>query len=364
LRGACLWHHDATFGVFAVLASRYVGAVLVGLALCAAPIIDLFILGSGHLIASLYGVPILLAAPLWRPRTVAAVSAVAVGLHAAAGALQYDDLELWLLYALSLLMIAALGVLLSVQRQQTERRARDAEVASQQLQTFISMVAHELATPVTGVIGRAQLALRRARRSREQRALVAIEAEAQQIAHLVNDLRDAARAGAGRFEIDSRVIELVALVSHVVERQRQPNRRRDILLTGVGALAVTCDPERIGQVIGNLVSNALKYSPAEAPVRIDILADGGEAVIAVTDSGIGIPDVERDRLFQPFSRLSGARGFVGTGLGLYISRAIVEAHGGTIDVVSVEGRGSTFTVRLPAVADSVADIARDDTVPA
>lgn len=130
-----------------MLASRYAGALLVGLALCAAPIIDLFVLGTGQLIASLYGVPILLAAPLWRPRTVAALSAIAVGLHAAAGALQRDDLELWLLYALSLLMTAALGILLSVQRQQTERRAHDAELARQQLQTFMSMVAHELSTP-------------------------------------------------------------------------------------------------------------------------------------------------------------------------------------------------------------------------
>lgn len=345
-------------------ASRYAGAVIVGLALCAAPVIDLFVLGSGHLIASLYGVPILLAAPLWRPRTVATVSVIAVGLHAAAGVIQYDDLELWLLYALSLLMIAALGILVSVQRQKAERRAHEAEMARQQLQAFMSMVAHELASPVTGVIGRAQLALRRARPSREQRALVAIEAEAQQIAHLVNDLRDAAQAGAGRFEIEPSHTDLASLVARVVRRHRQRHPHREILLSGPDTLPLTCDRERIAQVVSNLISNAVKYSPAENQVCVDVSTDGNVAVVAVTDAGIGIPEEERDQLFQPFSRLSGARGFVGTGLGLYISRAIVEAHGGTIEVASSEGRGSTFTVRLPGVIDPSADAAVADTVPA
>ena len=232
--------------------------------------------GAGHLIASLYGVPILLAAPLWRPRAVVALAVLVVTLYAVAGAVQGDDLELWLLYALSLAMIAALGILLSVQRRQTEQRAHEAEIARQQLQTFMSMVAHELSTPTTGILGRAQLALRTARQSRERRALAAIEAEAVGLARLVNDLRDAGRAGSGSFEIDPVSTDLAALIARVVERQRRsarnPARNREIVLEIAEEPHLECDPGRIGQVVDNLISNAIKYSPPGEPITVRLSA--------------------------------------------------------------------------------------------
>jgi signal transduction histidine kinase len=173
----------------------------------------------------------------------------------------------------------------------------------------------------------------------------------------VNDLRDAARAGAGRFEIERSCTDLAILVARVVQRHRQRHPDREILLSGPDAVPMTCDRERIDQVIGNLISNALKYSPADSSVSVNVRVDGRDAIVGVTDRGIGIPEEERDRLFQPFSRLPGAQGFAGTGLGLFISHAVVEAHGGTIDVVSAEGEGSTFTVLLPGAIESAADAA-------
>jgi signal transduction histidine kinase len=336
--------------VIAMLASRYGGAMLVAITLFAAPAIDVAVLGAGHLIASLYGVPILLAAPLWRPSAVAVLAVLVVTLYAVAGAVQGDDLELWLLYALSLVMIAALGILLSAQRRQTERRAHEAELARRQLQTFMSMVAHELSTPTTGILGRAQLALRSARQSRERRALVAIEAEARGLARLVNDLRDAGRAGAGAFEIHPAPTDLAALVAEVIEQRRRSARDREIALEIDLEPRVECDAGRIGQVVDNLISNAIKYSAPDEPIAVRVWQDGADALVSVTDRGVGIDETERARLFLPFSRLERTRRTPGTGLGLYVSRAIVEAHGGAIDVISAIGVGSVFVVRLPGAA--------------
>jgi signal transduction histidine kinase len=270
-----------------------------------------------------------------------------VGVHGLAALAQRDDVELWLLYSLSLVMIAGLGIQLSIQRQQTERRAREAELARKQLQTFMGMVAHELATPLTGVLGRAQLALRTARQSRERRALASIESEALNLARLVNDLRDAGRVGAGQFEIAREPLDLTDLVRRVVERRRHAAPERQIFMQTDDELHLTCDRGRIAQVVDNLLSNALKYSSPDEPVSVRLWRDGGDAVVSVTDRGAGIDEEERPRLFHPFSRLPRARSAPGTGLGLYISRAILEAHGGTIDVMSAVDRGSTFFVRLP-----------------
>ena len=110
------------------------------------------------------------------------------------------------------------------------------------------------------------------------------------------------------------------------------------------------DPARLDQVLTNLVSNALKYSPDGGEVRVRLRADrrAGRAELAVSDAGVGMTAAERAELFRPFARgAAGGRGIGGVGLGLYIAARIVDGHGGTIAVESEPGRGSTFTVRLP-----------------
>lgn len=329
-----------------LLTSRPASVVLVALALVAAPAIDVFVLGSGHLISSLYGLPVLIAAPHWKPRRVAVLAAVAVGLHVAVGLLQRDDPELGLLYTVSLLMISGLGILVSMQREQIQRRAREAEVARQQLQTFMSMVAHELAAPVTGVLGQAQFGLRTAH-GRERRSLRIIEAEARQLARLVEDLRDAARIGAGSFEIAPAPLELAELVETVVARWREATPTHTIALHAPDRLVVHGDRHRLVQVLDNLISNAIKYSPRETEVDVSVNLDGDRVVLTVSDRGPGIPAEARAELFRPFSRLTGTAGVPGTGLGLFISHAIVEAHGGAIEVTDAATGGSAFVVQLP-----------------
>jgi signal transduction histidine kinase len=111
---------------------------------------------------------------------------------------------------------------------------------------------------------------------------------------------------------------------------------------------LVCDGLRIEQVTANLVSNALKYSPAEAPVRVSLRRADGEARLVVADHGLGIAEEDQGRLFEPFRRVGlSAEAIPGVGLGLFVVRQIVEAHGGRISLTSAPGRGSTFRVHLP-----------------
>jgi signal transduction histidine kinase len=110
------------------------------------------------------------------------------------------------------------------------------------------------------------------------------------------------------------------------------------------------DGERVSQLLTNLVSNAIKYSPAGGEVRVAVREMAGQAVVSVSDQGIGLSGDQIERLFQPFTRLYSGRDIKGTGLGLYICKAIVEAHAGRIWVESTPGQGTTFTVTLPRVA--------------
>ena len=124
-----------------------------------------------------------------------------------------------------------------------------------------------------------------------------------------------------------------------------------MVAAGPGNLVVPLDPGRIEQVLSNLLGNAIKYSPQGGPVEVAVWQDRemGEAILSVRDQGIGIPAHQQARLFGRFARADNARQIAGTGLGLYICRALVELHGGRIWFESVEGRGSTFFMALPKV---------------
>jgi signal transduction histidine kinase len=147
-------------------------------------------------------------------------------------------------------------------------------------------------------------------------------------------------------------------VRDAVESSGALARSRELdLRVELGALPiVTGDRERLSQLIGNLISNAIKFTPAGGRVTVRAFVDGPHAVVEVEDDGIGIPAADQDRLFQRFFRSSTAteQAIPGTGLGLVISRAIAEAHGGTIEVRSEEGAGACFRIELPRDPEEVA----------
>ncbi|MGI5862049.1 MAG: ATP-binding protein [Myxococcales bacterium] len=216
---------------------------------------------------------------------------------------------------------------------------------------YLSGVAHDLRNPLTALKGAARLlapgrSAPTEKRARELSALFSRQVE--RLDRMVGDLLDSTRIEAGRLELRRETTDLRALAAEAVELFGSSAERHRIELTAPERLPVLVDPLRVSQVLNNLLSNAIKYSPDGGMVRVAIERDACSARIRVSDPGMGIPAEELDTIFQPFRRSSTApEGIPGVGLGLSVTRRIVEAHGGRITVESSEGKGSTFTVTFP-----------------
>ncbi len=321
-----------------------------GLALVMATIINIYLLPPESLVSSLYAIAVLIAALRLHPWLVSAIGGVAIALYVGIAIAQHEPAVTQAIAVFGLLLVTVLALLVGVQRRAIARRASEAEVARQQLQAFLGMVSHDLGQPLTSIQGYAQLLARRGGDSRpanEQRALHAIADAADRMRRLIADLRDASRIGAGQFAIEVAPCDLVGLVRTIVEEQQATTGRHALVLEAPERLEGLWDPDRLGQLCTNLIANAIAYTPDGGEVRVLIQCVAGEAWLSVRDRGIGIAAHERARLFQPFSRLTQTNNGKGSGLGLYISKAIVEAHGGRIWVRSDLGCGSTFVAALP-----------------
>jgi PAS domain S-box-containing protein len=226
-------------------------------------------------------------------------------------------------------------------------------VAVRSRDEFLSMASHELRTPVTTL----QLQLQTLRRALEKMKegaparvldrMGTLERQTGRIAVLVSDLLDLSRMRLGRFELKVEEVDLAALAREALERLRgEAERARCELSLRVEAPVTGCwDRLRLEQLITNLVTNALKFGE-EKPVVVSVGGDEDRAWITVEDRGIGIATQDQTRVFGRFERAAPPENYGGLGLGLYIAREIVEAHGGTISVRSAPGAGSTFTVEL------------------
>ncbi len=221
---------------------------------------------------------------------------------------------------------------------------------------FISAISHELLTPVAIIKGYAvSLAERPAgRRDKVLRAgLEAIADEADRLSRLVRNLLDVAKVQAGALRLQLAPLNLKPLIEQGVERFSKRSRRHTFVVEVPDQLPlVTADRDRIEGVLYNLLDNAVKYSPNGGTIRVSATVQGNEVVVAVSDPGIGIPYAEHERIFRPYHRVTGPNQppVEGSGLGLFIARAVVEAHGGRIWVRSRPGRGSTFYFSLPREA--------------
>ncbi|MBM3267973.1 MAG: PAS domain S-box protein [Candidatus Sericytochromatia bacterium] len=247
----------------------------------------------------------------------------------------------------------------------TERRELEEQLRSQlerlreveQLkQDFVDAVTHELRTPLAVIVGYSELVGEVGPLTPQQRGFLEMIARAsrrQEI--LVNSLLDYARIEAGTFELRREDSDLRRVVTDVVAFLRPLADEAGVALEGHvpdSDLPVRIDPVRIEQVVTNLVANAIKFTPRGGSVRVRAHRDAGHAVCEVADTGTGISEVDLPRLFVRFSQLREGKQRGGTGLGLAISKVIVEAHGGTIGVMSRVGEGSTFFFTLPEGAAS------------
>jgi signal transduction histidine kinase len=226
---------------------------------------------------------------------------------------------------------------------------------------FVATVSHELRTPLTSMMGFLEM-IREGEagelNEEQQRFLAIVYRSSERLQRLVGDLLFVARLDANGLQLQFGETQLDEIVHDAVESSGALARAREITLVAEvePVPPVSGDKERLSQLVGNLISNALKFTPAGGRVTARAFVDGSHAVVEISDTGIGIPPAEQGRLFQRFFRSSTAteQAIPGTGLGLVISRAIAEAHGGTIDVTSVPGEGTTFRVEIPLEPEEVA----------
>ena len=222
---------------------------------------------------------------------------------------------------------------------------------------FLATLSHELRNPLAAIAS-AVAALDRLRAGSEEpetRLRQIIHRQTYHLAHLVDDLLDVARAAAGKMALKRRAVDLSELATGCVRSLRESARARGRHITiSAEPVVVNADPTRLAQIITNMLDNAIKFTPSGGSVSVDVLRENREAVLRVSDTGIGIEREMLPRIFDLFVQAEQgiARSTGGLGIGLNLSRRLVEMHGGTIFAASEgHGRGAQFTVRLPLDAD-------------
>ncbi|HEY2373689.1 MAG TPA: HAMP domain-containing sensor histidine kinase [Gaiellaceae bacterium] len=304
--------------------------------------------------------------------TVALLSAPAVLLIQHIRKIPFDPYAIVLAGAgIAILVVARLvGILRALERiREREQSARaDAEHAQMLLalqneqlleadklkDEFVALISHDLRTPLTSIIGYVELALEDVGDplDDERRAyLEVVSRSSDRLLRLVDDLLFVARVQAGRLVLERSHLDLCTIARQSVEeaRPRAENKQLTIAFNGNGAVMLEADKGRLFQLLDNLISNAIKFTPegGRVDVTVEPVSDG--AVLEVIDTGMGLGPGEAEFVFDRFFRSSRvvAQQVPGTGLGLFISRAIVEAHGGTIAVAGRDGGGTTFRIQLP-----------------
>ena len=217
---------------------------------------------------------------------------------------------------------------------------------------MISKIAHELRSPLTSVKGFSSTLLRRWDRFTDEQRLQFIEtihADAERMGRIVAEVLDLARLETGRLELHPVAIDVADIAKRAIDGHRGlPGVDRVDVKIDEG-LTAWADPERIGHVIGNLVENAVKFSDS-GPIEVSGRRTNGTVEVVVRDHGVGIDQERLPRIFSGPAPTAQRAGPSGTGLGLYLTKKLVEAHGGSIVVESQPNAGSTFTVSLPAEA--------------
>lgn len=233
-------------------------------------------------------------------------------------------------------------------RQDTTERMQIEQIKS----SFVATVSHELRTPLTSIIGFTDLLSHMDTDQLGQRGpdlLRKVRGHSIHMKQLVEELLEVSTMQSEGLRLLKRPSDLEQLVRvHAESVERTPDHRLSIDVVDDLPLCV-CDAERLGRAVGNLVSNAVKYSPNGGPIDVVVRMEGDEAIIKVSDKGVGVAPEDLDSLFDRFTQgdMSSTRAFGGMGLGLFVADQIVKAHGGRIDVESELGKGSTFTIRVP-----------------
>lgn len=217
---------------------------------------------------------------------------------------------------------------------------------------FVNMASHELKTPITSMRLYIDLLLKRIDTSNDERALKAvtsIKRQTEKLQELVNDLLDVSRLQTGKLQFKKETFDITALIEETIDVLQETTKDHTITFQKKGKVMVLADRFRIYQVVTNLVTNAIKYSPSSEKIRITVTKENGKAVISVQDFGIGIAKEQKQKIFERLYQVTDPheKTFPGIGMGLYIAKEIVKRHRGRIWVEGEKGKGSIFFFTLP-----------------
>jgi signal transduction histidine kinase len=310
--------------------------------------------------------------------SVTVVAAAVIIIHAELTTPRMEGIEIPEAVGIALLLLATVRPAFVFLEQEQIRRQRDAALAQERalrmandrMESSLSVVAHELKTPLTSLIGNVQLMARRLEtllrlEKNDEKYTDAASAlytlihwsnhSLERMRRLVEDVLDETRVREGRLTLQLRVCDLVSVVGQAVAEQQALNPERTIrLLPDASPIPVLADAGRIEQVVTNYVSNALKFSRADQPVDVYVQTDDRGALVSVHDKGAGIPLEDQLRIWERFYQAehvdvqSGSQ--VGFGIGLYVSRAIIEEHHGQVGIESATGRGTAAWFTLPLIS--------------
>jgi signal transduction histidine kinase len=233
--------------------------------------------------------------------------------------------------------------------QKLESTNAELREAIRQKDEVVSIVAHDFRSPLTVIQGLSGQLLQRVEDQEYRQMAEMVHERARYLSSLATNTLKMSSLEAGQFPMNFKKTSITHLIRSMVSLHDQQNSVEIQLVCPADEIEIYCDYDRIADVIDNLVHNAIKYSPQGELILVKLQAVQDGVEITVTDEGMGIASADLPLLFQKFCRLKSARqqGIKGTGLGLYISRIIIEAHGGRIWAESIEGKGSTFSFRLP-----------------
>ena len=256
-----------------------------------------------------------------------------------------------LIAALVIIAVLVRNWFSNLEREEEQRRA-----AERFRSELISLASHELRSPLTTIRGYAHTLLRESghlSEATEKEFLEGIASEADRLSHLVATLLDMTQIDEGRLRLHRRAVSPLQLCQAAIRSATHPQLAHVLRLEAAPDLPqVLADPDRIHEVLSNLISNAIQFSPEGSEVVVGARATDERVEFSVTDHGVGIPRDEQPHIFSRFHRADNAHAAEtpGAGLGLYISKGIVEAHGGDIGFRSELGKGSTFLFTLPTLA--------------
>ena len=216
------------------------------------------------------------------------------------------------------------------------------------LSQFSADLAHELRTPVANLRGQSEVALRRPRTPEEYREVIESNvAECERLSGIIDNLLFLARAEAANETVDRKTFDGSAAIAKIADFYATVAEERNVSITCAGDGELFADPALFDRAVGNLVDNALRYTPDGGRIEIAIAQRDGQAEISVRDNGSGIPDEHVPRIFDRFYRVDSSRSSRGTGLGLALVKSIAELHGGSVEVASEVGRGTTVRLVIP-----------------